>query len=182
MSNSNYSLLSDSVQWQEYRFHQHLRWLDQLARWARPRNKQADCTAFGKRIETLAGDILADRGHSVHQTTYKAPFDLWAGGLKVEVKGAHWTAKQGGKGRYQACIRNHRADVYLLACADGGHQVVGWFIIPAEAIGDKANVTITHPDPGQYAGQWAQYYQAWDILDGLVRRAGEHPQQLRLWG
>lgn len=171
MSEGNYTLITDSVQWLEFKFFQDLQRQQQAAKYAKP---QDNYTALGRRVEWLAADILADRGHPVHLTTHKCPWDLWCGGLKVEVKGARWKGH-----RYQAALRNQQADVVLLACIRG-HRVVGWFILPQTALVDRSNIAIWTREPRKYGGRWAAYYNRWDVLDNLIRQAGPCPEQLGL--
>lgn len=127
-----------------------------------PRKELAGC------IEHLARAILAAMGYQVARTGYNAPFDLWAEGARVEVKAATYAS-----GRYQAAIRNHQADLLLLACQTpaGGLE---WFVIPGDHLGDIKNLAIWTEDPAQHNGRWFEYYQAWWWVDSICQRVPAH--------
>ena len=174
-------LATRTSEWQEYRFHQHLRYLDQLARWAPwPAEKsEDDRMALGRRVEVLAAELLADRGYPVGLTPHKRGWDIQAGGARVEVKAARWYPHRRG-GRYQAAMHNGQADLVLFACVGEGCRVWAWFVIPGEAIGGRRNVSIWSMDPYAYAGQWAGYLERWDLADEVIGRAGPYPAQLAM--
>ncbi len=190
----------DSCEWLEYRFHQELRRFDRVARFGsaltpalryapgtpsplgrggRGVRAQDDRMVVGRRVEAIAAELLADRGYPVQLTSHKKAWDLYAGGAHVEVKAARWHAAPRG-GRYQVAIRNHRADLVLMACVGEDGQVWAWFVIPGEAIGRRRNLAIWSVDPRAYSGQWAPYLEAWDIADRVIAAAGPFPAQLWL--
>jgi hypothetical protein len=176
-----------SCEWLEYRFHQELRRFDRVARFGTPSlalplgggGERDDRMVVGRRVETLAAELLADRGYPVQLTSHKKAWDLYAGGAHVEVKAARWHPSPKG-GRYQVAIRNHRADLVLMACVGEDGQVWAWFVIPGQAIGHRRNLAIWSVDPRAYGGQWAPYLEAWDIADRVIAAAGPFPAQLLL--
>jgi hypothetical protein len=97
----------------------------------------------------------------------------------VEVKAARWHPAPRG-GRYQVAIRNHRADLVLMACVGEDDQVWAWFVIPKVAIGRRRNLAIWSVDPRAYSGRWAPYLEAWYIADQVITAAGPFPAQLWL--
>lgn len=134
---------------------------------------------LGRRVEALAAEALRERGHCVIMTSHKTAYDILAGGLRIEVKAAR-RYRNKRSGRYQAAIRNHRADLLIMACCDGT-EVSAWFIIPAAALEGQRNLAIWS-DPREYSGKWAPYLGRWDIADRAIKAAGPHPAQLTLWG
>jgi len=158
----------------EHNFHRWLRRLDVISRWVPYRSGQDDRVAMARRVESIAADILSFRGHVVHLTTHTCPWDIWAGGAKVEVKAARWCVQ-----RYQAAVRNHQADLLLLACVTKPGDLV-WFVIPGRAVGQRRNLAIWSYNPSDYSGQWAKYLGAWDVADRIIERAGAYPGQLVL--
>jgi hypothetical protein len=175
----------DSCEWVEYRFHQELRRFDRVARFGTPSasspdGNRDDRMVVGRRVEAIAAELLADRGYPVQLTSHKKAWDLYAGGAHVEVKAARWHPALRGKGRYQVAIRNHRADLVLMACVGEDDQVWAWFVIPGQAIGHRRNLAIWSVDPRAYGGQWAPYLEAWDIADRVIAAAGPFPAQLWL--
>lgn len=187
-------LMVESGEWAEYRFFQELRRLDRVARYGASAASSGvspsslalpsdDQVALGRRVEVMAAEILGERGHTAYLTSHKRAWDLSVGGARVEVKGARWDGR-----RYQAAIRNHQADVVLMACLDDGalaHRgagddgVAGWFVIPAAAVGGRRNLAIWSRDPLQYIGRWTRWLEAWDVVDEAVAAAGPYVQ-LRL--
>jgi len=169
----------DFDEWTEQRFYNHLAHLDQVARFAPwPEAETDDRMELGRRVETLAAEVLSERGHNVILTSHKAAYDILAGGLRVEVKAARRYPHTNGGGRYQANVHN-RADLLVLACCRG-HEVMGWFIIPAAEIGRRRNLAIWS-EPEAYAGKWSTFLDRWDIADEAIQAAGPHPAQLTLW-
>lgn len=112
--------------------------------------------------------------YSINYTNHKAAFDLWVGGARVEVKGSNWDGQ-----RYQASVRNHMADVLIFdAINDTDH----WFIIPMGEIEPRNHIAIWNYNVAAYSGQWAQFLEAWDVLEYAVKTAQARPKQLDLWG
>jgi hypothetical protein len=113
----------------------------------------------------LQGYTVQVNGHNDHA-------DLIVNGiLRVEIKASLWTSHKTRAGRYQFNTRQ-RPDVYLLYCLGHNRTV---FIIPGDAIGDRANLAIWSKDPWRYKGQWAKYRHAWDIIEQELARCLNPP-------
>lgn len=168
-------------QWAEQRAFDYLARLDAISRWVPwPEVKTDDRMQLGRRVESLAAEALRDRGHCVIMTSHKTPYDILAGGARIEIKASRRYPHAKGGGRYQAAIRNHKADVFIMACCDD-NEVKGWFILPAAELEGQRTMAIWS-DPQNYTGKWAPFLEAWDIADRAIEEAGPHPAQLELWG
>jgi hypothetical protein len=164
-------------EWDLYRTLQTFTRWDRIARfgpWPDDSQDRAGHVAFGRQVEAIAAELLRDRGYTVKTTTHKAHHDLWANGARVEVKAATYDGR-----RWQWNLRGSQADVFLLACCND-RQVIAWFVIPGGDVGDRRNAAVWTADPGQYAGQWAPYLGAWELLDEAATGTAA-PWQLELW-
>jgi len=113
-------------------------------------------------------------GVEVHGTTHKCPFDLFIGGVRAEVKGSHW---QNRARRYQADVRHYEADVLLFDAINGTDH---WFIIPMAAIAPRRKIEVYSYHVESYKGQWADFLEAWDVLDEIVKKCPSRAIQLPL--
>jgi hypothetical protein len=161
--------------WAEHAFFQGMLAIERAWRYG-SRNEVGgtdDTMQLGRRVEQLAADLLAGRGAIVSLTRHKEHFDIQANGAHIEVKSARWDGR-----RWQWNMRASQADVYLLACV-ADNLIQDWFVIPADAIEDRRHVAIWNADPASYAGQWAAYHEAWDLIDRAIAE-GAHPWQMPL--
>jgi hypothetical protein len=113
-------------------------------------------------IEAIIGHVQ-ELGLRINLTTRNAPFDLWIEGVRVEVKAATWRDT-----RYQAAIRNHRADILIFDCINGTHH---FHVIPMPAIAPRKSISVWRYDPAQSAGQWQPYLDNWQHLIEAARHA-----------
>jgi hypothetical protein len=133
------------------------------------------CQAFAGEVEGKAiRKVSRLLGVEVHPTTHKCPFDLFVGGVKVEVKGSHWQHKAR---RYQAAVRNYEADVLLFDAVNG---IDHWFVIPMDMIAPRRQVEVYSYHVESYKGRWAAWLEAWDVLDEIVRKCPSRAIQLSL--
>ena len=57
----------------------------------------------------------------------------------------------------------------LLLCYNGSDKPFGAFVIPGNEIRpDLTSITIPNPDPAKYAGKWAKFWNAWELLGEVV--------------
>ena len=84
------------------------------------------------------------------------------------VKAARWHGL-----RYQAAIRNHKADLLLFACKTPV-GALDWFVIPSDAYAGVSNIAVWTVDPSEHAGQWFDYYKAWWWVEAIVNGLPEH--------
>lgn len=145
---------------------------EQIARFGRPAG--GDYSRFARSVEKRIAQQIALLGYTVRPTSNNAPFDLWAGGAKIEVKGSRWNDN---RGRYQAAIRNYQADVLLFDAVNGSDHI---FIIPMQLIIPKKTIEVCSYDVSQYSGQWAAFLEAWDHLHRAIELAPRRPIQLEL--
>ncbi len=124
---------------------------------------------LARRVERAVIQRLIGRGHQVSKAAPNEHWDLWADGIRIEVKAATW------HGRYQANLRGNDADVLILGCVNGD---VHFFVIPFDRLEGRRHVAIWSPDPARYLGRWAPFYEAWEWLDALEVR---NPWQLPLF-
>lgn len=129
--------------------------------------------ALARSVERDVRDRLAALGYIVTGTNHICSYDLLANGIRIEVKAANWDGS-----RYEANLRSNAADVLILACLDGD---ANFFVIPFDKVAGKTVIKITRHDPRDYIGQWTPYYDAWDLIDDLIR-AGHNAWQLDLFG
>lgn len=128
--------------------------------------------ALARSIERDVRTRIADRGYSVTKTNHTCNYDLLAQGLRIEVKAANWDGN-----RYEANLRSNDADVLVFACIDGD---IHFFVIPFDQVAGRTVIKITSRDPRDYIGKWMNGYEAWDLLDDLIR-AGRNAWQLDLF-
>lgn len=141
-----------------------LRYAAQLSRKATYRRARA--------VEQRIIRQLQGRGFLVNPTPHNAPFDVWVGGLKVEIKYSHWRA---GARRYQGHIRNHQADLLIFDAINGTDH---YFIIPMAEIRPRQTVEISRYEVELYRGQWRGYLERWDVLRAAVEAVPPLPVQL----
>lgn len=114
---------------------------------------------LAREAERLAAQRLRAMGYAVETTGHRSSYDLLIdGALRIEVKASLW-AVSGGRGRYQANVRN-RADLVLFLCRSGRGDV--WFVLPASAAG--RSVTIRTFDSRRYTGKYAQFRDRWGLV------------------
>jgi hypothetical protein len=127
-------------------------------------------------IEGLVKIRLAAMGYAVEKQGHNAGFDLLAcrdgQALRVEVKASTWNAK----GRYQAQLRGNSADVLVMGCVNGDTH---FFVIPFSQVAGTCSVDITSADVAEYHGKWAEYLEAWGLVDELAATVA-NPYQLEL--
>ena len=136
-------------------------------------------SAVEKAAEDAIVAMLRRAGYTVEKTSYKAPFDLFVNGVRVEVKGATWHNRRNhhSKGRYQARIHNHEFDILILDCINGSHH---FFVIPNPAIFPRKHIEIPSYDVAEYTGHLKPYLEAWEVLQEAVE-ALQRNYQLSLW-
>jgi hypothetical protein len=119
-------------------------------------------------VEWQAQDALLLRLQQLdlqaYPTANNSPFDLWVEGVKVELKASHWHEP----GRYQANIRNHKADFLIFDCINGTDH---FHIIPMAAIAPRKAIAVWSYDPADSSGQWVQFLENWDHLIKAVETA-----------
>jgi hypothetical protein len=174
-----------SAGWQEFLFFQSLKqqqvrdafflkWLEETSLVVRDRRRLA---AWAER---RAAEILGARGHQVARTVHKCPFDLWAGGARVEVKAARWKQHPHRGGWYQADVRPSQKFDLLLFCAVNGRS--HWYVVPRAAVGGRRTISVCSYEPGRSRGWLREFLERWDVADEVVRSAGAIPFQLELPG
>lgn len=147
---------------------------EMIARFAPQSSRK--CVLLERQVTSRVMPKLAEFG-PVNQTVHRAPFDLWVGGCRVELKAANWTGINHGQGRYQGTLRNCEFDVLLfVAINDTDHH----FFIPSDSVGQRSQIAITSYDVNAYSGQWSAYLEAWHVLRQAVHNAPPRPIQLRL--
>jgi hypothetical protein len=128
---------------------------------------------LARRIEQNVRERIESLGLICAKTSHKANYDLLVQGIRVEVKASRWDGC-----RYEANLRSNDADLLVFACIDGA---VHFFVIPFDQVRGRTVIKITRHDPRDYLGQFMRYYEAWDLLDDLVR-AGRNSWQPNLLG
>jgi hypothetical protein len=146
--------------------HQRFRQAQQQTRYSRARSDDPRKELAGY-VEHQARLRLERLGFRVARTGYNDRWDLWCEGAKVEVKGATYRSR-----RYQAAIRNHKADVLLFGCKRQG--ALDFFVIPAPAYAHTNNIAVWSPNPADYQGQWSEFHNAWWLMDAIISRAPAH--------
>lgn len=130
------------------------------------------CVEFERSVTERVIPRLAEFGQ-VNLTTHSAPFDLFVGGCRVELKAANWVKNNRGRGRYAASVRNRQADILLFVAVNGRDH---YFVIPMTEI-TVSGIAITSYDVNTYRGQWADYLEAWDVLASAVASVPPLPVQ-----
>lgn len=149
---------------------------EQAAKFGRPKPDWSNC-AFGRQAVQKIISILAGSGYDIYTTPHKAPFDLWIGDVRIEVKVSRWINPRQHPGRYQAAIRNHKADLILFDALNGSDH---WFVIPMNQVAPRKTIEITSYDVCVYSGRWAEYLEAWHLLAQAVEAAKPRVKQLSL--
>lgn len=141
---------------------------------------------LAERVETYVRHLLETHGLTVQPTAANHPYDLLVSrpdgrAIRVEVKASFayhnatlrcW--------RYQASIRNQQTDLVIFVCLDDFEQPHP-FVIPQPVIGPRRHLTVTSLDPRDYAGQWAEFLNAWHHLYRAFAKARPVAQQQYLW-
>lgn len=154
--------------------------LDPLEKWRR-RQEAARfiCPAPANQTHRLGQQVcdrvearLEQMGYTVNQTTHKSSFDLWVDGrLHIEVKAANWTRRANPRyGRFQAHLGRSQirdADLVIFGCKNGTWH---YFVIPADQI-TGPTLDITSYDVKRYAGRYAPYLEAWDLIEIALHTA-----------
>lgn len=139
----------------------------------------ATCERVATRLRAL--------GYRVKPSAPNASWDLLVEGcLRVEVKASEWREQKPDRGRrlprhrYQANVRAKQASrvdlVIFVAVSGTDHH----FIIPRAALAGRQSLTIRQRDPAAYAGNLAEFYEAWQLIDPALEVAKERPEQGRL--
>jgi hypothetical protein len=123
---------------------------------------------LSRQIERHVRERIQAQGLVCTKTNHTARYDLLVQGVRVEVKAARWDGI-----RYEANLRDNSADLLVFGCLDGE---LHFFVIPFSQVAGKTVIKITRHDPRDYIGQFMVYYEAWDLLDDLVR-AGRNAWQ-----
>lgn len=118
-------------------------------------------------IGKISQIVKAEFGYRSSRTKANAPFDMVIEGLRVEVKAAAWHDSPKG-GRYQANIRNHKADLVIFDCINGTDH---FHIIPMAVIVPRKALAVWSYDPSASSGQWVGYLENWDYLTEAVAAA-----------
>lgn len=156
------------------RFHFAQQRYDKSQRFTAPCDRALDPRrALSRRIERHVRERIEVRGIACTKTSHTARYDLLAQGIRIEVKAARWDGC-----RYEANLRSNDADLLVFGCLDGD---LHFFVIPFDQVAGKTVIKITRHDPRDYLGQFMAYYEAWDLLDDLVR-AGRNAWQPDLLG
>lgn len=113
------------------------------------------------RVERMVAWRLDALGWKTIKQHHNAPFDLLAtrGGvsIRIEVKASIWDG-----GRYQAQLRSNDADVLIIGCINEG---ISFLVIPFAVVKGQHVVTVRWEHPGEYAGKFSNWIEAWDVLD-----------------
>jgi hypothetical protein len=137
----------------------------------KPTPNENDYRLLQWRAEEAVSRMAEKLGHHVSRTINNAPFDLWIGGARVEVKASTWRPwpqPDSNSGRYQAAIRNHQADIVVLDCINGTDHL---HFIPQAAIGSVSNIAVWTYDPADSGGRWRPYLEAFDFLEQAIKAA-----------
>lgn len=124
---------------------------------------------FGVRIQVAEAARLRDLGFYVEEHEHhQAPFDLLAGGVRVDCKAAHYKEYRHPNGHtisagYFFALNKVPAtcDLYLLVC-EGGHRDGERYYIPASAAQQRM-ITITPT-----GRRFAAYRNALDVLIAMA--------------
>jgi len=120
-------------------------------------------------VDTVIG-LLIEAGYTVeHHDILREPQWTINNKLGIEIRSALWTKHAHSKGRYQFSTRQ-KADVYILACMTHAPR---FFVIPGHIVEPYANVAIWSEFPSKYAGRWAEYLDAWHIIDEELEQCQE---------
>lgn len=123
---------------------------------------------LARQVERAVRDRLERLGFTVSKTFHQCSYDLLVNGIRVEVKAARWDGR-----RYECNLRSNDADVLVFACIDGDTH---FFVLPFDQVKGKTVIKITQHDPRDFLGSLIRWYEAWDIIDDLVR-AGRNAWQ-----
>jgi hypothetical protein len=126
---------------------------------------------LGRQVQQKVSQLARAMGYRVWPTPHKNPFDLWIENCRVEVKGSRWQQA----GRYQAQVRNHKADVIIFDAVNGTDY---FFIIPMRLVTPRHTIEITRYDVQTYSGRWAEFLEAWSLLEQAIDQAEPRPIQL----
>lgn len=111
--------------------------------------------------------LLQDAGYDVQTHGHVIYGRITINGtLRIQIKGALWTKHAHSGGRYQFCLRQGH-HVYILECIAHAPR---YFVVPGRVIAGKTNVAIWSEFPSKYVGKWAEYCDAWHIIDEELAR------------
>lgn len=119
-------------------------------------------------MEAEVKQRLIERGYFVTGTRHKEHFDLLVNGLRVEVKAAMFKS-----GRYGAALRASDADVLVLGCVADD---VRFFVIPFDQVRGLRYFKISSHNPQAYQGRFAEFLDAWHVIDRLEQSGVNHWQ------
>ncbi len=146
--------------------------------------RQRQAQELSRQAENGVAKYLRGQGYQVSLTTHKTPFDLWVAdgqgrAASVEVKISTYRESSKG-GRYQATLSQAEliwADLVVFIARNGRD----WpFIIPTAAIKPRRNIALWSYCPGDYAGQWSPYLNAWGNLEQALAQKPSQAWQLSL--
>jgi flagella basal body P-ring formation protein FlgA len=117
--------------------------------------------------------LLRAQGWTVLEMASNAHWDLTIGRggytIRVEVKIARPREKARRSEYYQFKLKSGGSrpvdgDVLIACCCPNGPSSMTCYVIPTEQLGARATLEITSA-PDHYAGQWAAWRAAWDVLE-----------------
>lgn len=142
--------------------------------------RSEDAVKTGWEGEEAVKALLETRGWQVDFPKQGTADLLVEDAVTVEVKTAHLSGRTDRKAkRFQFALYTHRdntnpveEDILILRCLSDPPT---HFIIPITHLPPTlTKIDITHTDPHQYAGAWARFREAWDLLDTIITRIGDN--------
>ncbi len=124
----------------------------------------------GRLYEQMAVGWLADhRIAATHVGDHKGHDVETAKAVRIEVKGSRLQDLGNGRHGYQFCL--HRAgkgphapsDIHLLLCL-ASEEELAVFVIPSQAIAERAAIMIPNPRPARYRGKYRRYLDCVDLI------------------
>jgi len=139
----------------------------------RKRHDSQHVAEFGARGEELVADRLRELGYDVWPGEVNDHDLIINGCLTCEVKIANLSGHMGRRTKYwQFCLYPHPGrnrpfseNVLILRCESDSPC---HFVIPDLVIRPGlTKIDITSTDPWEYSGKWAQFREAWSVIDEL---------------
>jgi hypothetical protein len=121
----------------------------------------------GQDAEHLVSNKLSELGIKNHLMPNKSPFDIDAGGIRVEVKSpiirSHPKSQYSGYYRASNLKGGSDTDVFVIVVEDS------FYVIPSIEIGKTANtIRIYYPPNTRHTSKWSKFINRFDLLKSTI--------------
>lgn len=121
--------------------------------------KQSE-TSLGKRMETLACEMLKSRGFNPVQMSVKFPYDIFVDGVKIDVKASHlYRGKNGNFYTFNLEKKYATCDIYILITLTEDNEVKDVFVVPSKFVVQNNQISV-----GEEQSKYNRFKDRWDYI------------------